>query len=206
MKKLLYFIFPVIITSGCCFNSSSPKTEYFNIGTPSEYAQYNYHIDIAPFEADELYGPKMVFTKAPHAIFFDSFNLWAQSPDKMLASFFNIYFNNPASPILKKEYISIRLNATILKFDCNLTKKECLLCMEISAVNTSNKKILFNEIYIEKQQMNKLTASSFASAMFRAVKAVVGKTEGKINSIYDYNNPKKVNRNGADARPESARK
>lgn len=185
MKNLFYFIFPIIITSGCCFNSNPPKTEYFNISTPSGHAQYNYHIEVAPFKADELYGSKMVFFKAPHSIFFDSFNRWAQTPDKMLASYFNIYFNNPASPILKKNHIPIRLNADILKFECNLTKKECLLSIKISAVNTSDQKILFNKVYIEKRQMDKLAASSFASSMSEAVKAVAEKIEMKINKVYE---------------------
>ena len=207
MKKLFYFILPVIITSGCCFNSNPPKTEYFTINTPSVYTNYNYQVKVSPFKVDELYGSKMVFFKEPNSIFFDCFNRWAQTPDKMLTTFFNFYFNNPASPSIKKDYIPIRLNAVILKFECNLTKKECLLCMKVSAVNISDKKILFNEIYIEKQQINSLTASSFASSMSRAVKTVAEKVENKISNIYKHNNLKiKVNSNGTDPTPESSRK
>jgi hypothetical protein len=192
MKKLFCFVIPVLmITSGCCFNSNSPKTEYFTINFPSTHAKYNYHIEIAPLAANELYGSKMVFFKEPNSIFFDNFNLWAQSPNKMLVSYFNIYFNNPASPIMEKDFIPIRFEAVILKFECNLTQKECLLSLALTAKNTSDEKILFSEIYIEKVQMNKLTAVSFASSMSKAVKAVAARIENTINNIYKNNNLKK---------------
>jgi len=191
MKNLFYFIFPLIVTSGCCFNSSPPKTEYFNISTPSIHAQYNYRIEVDPINVEELYGSKMVFSKAPHSIFFDNFNRWAQSPHKMLALYFNIYFNNPASPTLKNNSSPLKLNASILKFVCDLTKKECLLCVEVSVVNSMDNKTLFKEIYIEKQNMNKLTASSFASSMSKAVKTVSEKIEKEMNNIYKDTNLKK---------------
>ena len=186
MKKLFCLILPVVIISGCCFNSTPPKTEYFTVNTPSAHANYNYHVKAAPFKVDELYGSKMVFFKEPNSIFFDSFNRWAQTPDKMLTSYFNSYFNNPDLPAVKEDYIPIRLNAVILKFECNLTAKECLLCMKVSAVNTSDNKVLFNEIFIEKQQMNKLAASSFASFMSKAVKTVAEKIEIKVNNAYKH--------------------
>jgi ABC-type uncharacterized transport system auxiliary subunit len=192
MKKLLSFIpVTIMIVSGCCFNSTPPKTEYFTIANPSVHARYNYHIQVAPFQANDLYGSKMVFFKEPHSVFFDGFNRWAQTPDKMLTSFFNLYFNNSISPVLKKRYIPIQLNAVILRFECNMTKKECLLCINVSAINTSEKKLLFNEIYLETQQMNKLTASSFASSMFKAVRIVAEKIEKILNNIDEHSHPKK---------------
>ena len=191
-EKTIFLIFPIlVITSGCSFNSNPPQTEYFIINTPSTHAEYNYHIELAPIIGSDLYDSKMVFLKKPNSILFDNFNQWAQPPNRMLISYFNIYFNNPASPIIKKDFIPIRLKTSILKFECSLTKKECILCLKVTAINTSNNITLFNEIYLEKEQMNKLTASSFASSMSKAIKTVTTKIENKINNIYKNNHLKK---------------
>ena len=206
MKKMFCLILPVVlITSGCCFNSDSPKTEYFTVSGQSEHSQYNYHIDIAPFTIDQLYGSKMVFLREPNSVFFDSYNRWAQTPDKLVTSYFNTFFNNPASQSLEKSIIPIRLNAEIFKFECNLTNKECLLCMKVTATNTSDNTKLFTQVFTEKLQMNKLTASSFANSMARAVTAVAGKIDTKINYIYEHNPKKKVRGNGTSTTPESSR-
>ena len=90
MKKVLLFIFPLFLT-GCCFNSSTPQTEYFSIGTPKSYADYNYNVKLGSFIADSLYDTKMVFSKESYSIYFDNFNRWAQSPDKMFATYLYLY-------------------------------------------------------------------------------------------------------------------
>ena len=184
MKSLFCFIFLAVVMSGCCFNSSPPRTEYFTINTSSEHARYNYHVEVEPFKIDELYGTKMVFFKEPNSIFFDSFNKWAQVPDKMLSSYFCSYFNDPALPGVKGEHIPICLTATILKLECNLTQKECLFSLKVTVSNSSNAKLYFVETFTERQQMDKVTASSFALSVSNAVKVVAQKVEVKIDEIY----------------------
>ena len=190
MKKLIFSIIPALLITGCCINSS-PSTEYFTIDTGSTFANYNYNIEISPIASNELYGQKMVFLKTQNSIFFDNFNKWAQTPDKMITSYFDLYFNNPAAPPLKGNYTPLKLSANILKLDCNITNKECLLSIKVSVVNSPDNKLLSNTIYTEKQPISKLSAASFASSTSVTLKSIAKKIEESINAIHQKQNIKK---------------
>ena len=179
--QLFFLLFPIML--GGCLVKSSPETQYFDLGAPSPTAKYNYQINILPFAANEMYSEKMVFQNKPFSIEFDTFNRWAQSPNKMLFNYYNFYFNNPNSPKLSSKELPVKLSIKLLKLDCNLYKKISTLSLEVSVINTLNKKIIFKHIYNVEEKMNKLTASEFALAVFKANNLIIYKIDDKLNSI-----------------------
>ncbi len=187
MKRILLFIFPLFL-AGCCFNSSTPQTEYFNISTPESSASYNYDVKLGAFTVDSLYDTKMVFTKENYSIYFDNFNRWAQAPNRMLAAYLYLYFNNPHSHKIEDQTFDVKLNADILKFDCNLTSHKAVLFVKISAINISDNSIVFSDIFTDEQSVKDLTAFSYAVSMADAFQSVAIKVEEQLNNIYKINN------------------